>query len=701
MQGGSAHGKSDPGESDGPTQAGGAWRSRVDGVAVAAVGLAIAALYVRAYRRHPSHPHIAGTPGWWAWFDQERYFKAAAAWSHLDLTPASHWYLPGYPLMGAPFVRLFAAHAFLLPDLLCLLASLWLFSRLAGCLATRLPRPPVLGAVLFAAVTALSPLGLDIWVVPWSTTGATPFVYACLLGAVRFIDRPDRARFAFLSAFAGGLVAAFRPTDVVPLLLACVLGMAVAALRARSAWRPLVAGALAGAGGLALALGVLLAAYLPIYGLAWSDYIVSSGSIGFDWGLVPLRWVVLMLDPRPLLSDGQGLVEAFPWIAAGFAGLAVFLVLELPRSDRLRHATVVLAVSLHVAVYLAYRDMHSGGLFRFWNYHYFKWVYPVLALYGALLFHALLTEAGRRLRIGGVAVACLCLLLPWRAELRVTGAALPAASDAADHVVSFDSGLASVRDGLLVAATGEWGAIYFGPQAMTIAGHDYGYFDFRTFPRSGGFLLAPLRPMATGPARLTLDSRVLPDPSVAPLHVRQEIRFGRPCWLPGILYDCPPQDLLPPPVWPAGGTLVFHGAETPFLTGDWSYGEPDGRWTAGSRAGIRMRLPSTTLGTATATAYALAVVGSAYVPPGSPPLDVRVLLDGHEVATHQLATGETVTLPATLPAARLGIDAANGATLTIQVANPRSPADHDRGSSDTRPLGLFVRSISLAPLPAE
>jgi hypothetical protein len=681
----------DPGQR---THLGGGWRVHIDGIVIAAAALLMTVLYLSAYRRHPFHPHIAGPAGWWTWFDQERYFKAATAWSQGNLDPAAHWYLPGYPLMGAPFIRLLSVHAFVLPDLFCLLASMWLFSRLTGELAARLPHAPALGALLFMLVTTVSRLGLDIWVIPWSSTGATPFVYACLLGTVRFIREPRRPVFVFVSGFAAALVVAFRPTDVVPLVLTCAPGMAAALLCQWRGWRPLAAATLAGATGCALAFCALAAAYLPIYGFRLSDYVVNSSVMGFDWGLVPLNWVTLMLDPRPLLSSGQGIIEAFPWMVAGLAAFPVFLILRLPRSDRLQHATVILATLLQILAYMAYRDMHQEGLFRYWNYHYFKWTYPIFALYGALLLHALITESGRRLQISGLALAWLCILLPWRVRLQVTDMDPHALAVANPPSVDFESGLTSVRDGLLVAATGDWGTIYFGPQAMTIAGHAYAYFaDFHTFPQSGGFLLMPLRPLPSGPAQLILKAGVVPDPAITPIHVRQEIRYGLPCWLPLDLSECSPQDLIPPPPFPANGNLLFNGAEGPFLSGEWSeQNDVSGRWTTGNLANIRVRLPIM------APTFALRISASAYVPSGSRPLDIRVLVNRHQVLAEQLSTGETVSLPATLSAATLDMKASQSTIITIKVANPRAPRDYDPGSGDPRQLGLFVRAISLVPL---
>eukprot|EP01035_Chromulina_nebulosa_P034043 gene34043-45631_t len=83
-----------------------------------------AVIYLLAHRLSPLRPLTAeATAGWWSWSDQFRYLRAATAWAGGDLDPAQHWYWPGYPLLAAPFVGLTPAQPFLIPDLLCLLAS--------------------------------------------------------------------------------------------------------------------------------------------------------------------------------------------------------------------------------------------------------------------------------------------------------------------------------------------------------------------------------------------------------------------------------------------------------------------------------------------------------------------------------------------------------------------------------------------------
>jgi hypothetical protein len=505
------------------------------------VALAMTVNFLLAYRSN-TYLQVPGV-GWWAAFDQGQYFKSAVAWSQGNLDPSQHWYLSGYPLLAAPFIKFMSVHAFAVPNLICLLVSLWFFTRIAAELAPRVPYAATCGALLFAAVTSISPLGLDIWVVPWSTTAAVPLVYACLLCASRFIRQSDRPIYAFLAGLTGSLISAFRPIDSLPVLLASTFGMVAAAVRRRPGRWQILVSATAIIAGVGLALCIFGAIYLPIYGFKESEYISLSNQIGFEYRLVPLHWVTLMLDPRPLSTDGQGLIEAFPWMAGGFAGLGVFLLLPLGGTNRLAHATIILSVVFCTILYLAYRAMLPAGLFQQGNYHYFKWIYPILALYAALLCYAFVTQPRSRVLIVGVALGWLAFLLPWRAELRVVGDPAHATPTVSDHEVDFESRLTSVRDVLLVSASGTFDAIYDGAHSLMIGNQRYAQeTDFKTPPRPGGFLLTPLRPLIAGPARLTLDPRVSVDATVKPIYARQELVFGLPCWLPWRLTVCTNRD---------------------------------------------------------------------------------------------------------------------------------------------------------------
>jgi hypothetical protein len=146
-------------------------------------------LYVRGYVTNPALPQTSSlNDGWWGWRDQSNYLKAAKAWATGDLNPYHHHYFPGYPLVAAPFVWLMPNHPYFIPDVFCLLASLLLFARLARRLAPQLPQAALIGATVFFATSVLSRTNLQVWVIPWTTTGSVPLMFWCLFSTLQFLE---------------------------------------------------------------------------------------------------------------------------------------------------------------------------------------------------------------------------------------------------------------------------------------------------------------------------------------------------------------------------------------------------------------------------------------------------------------------------------------------------------------------------------
>src|SRR5688500_14810299 len=77
-------------------------------------------MYVPLYLTHPALPHDA-VSGCWGWWDQSQYIKSAKALSQLDLSPAEHWYFPGYALLAAVFYKFMPVHAFFVVNAICLI----------------------------------------------------------------------------------------------------------------------------------------------------------------------------------------------------------------------------------------------------------------------------------------------------------------------------------------------------------------------------------------------------------------------------------------------------------------------------------------------------------------------------------------------------------------------------------------------------
>ena len=140
--------------------------------------------------------------------------------------------------------------------------------------------------------------------------------------------------------------------------------------------------------------------------------------------------------------------------------------------------------------------------------------------------------------------------------------------------------------------------------------------------------------------------------------------------------------------------MSFAGQEDPFLGTGWSVQEPQGRWTDGHLAEIDLRIDHP------APEYTLAIAASAYVPDGGTPVSVHVVAGGHDLLTTLLSTGELIALDASVSAADLGLtEPSHSAHIGIRIDNPRAPGDYVSGSYDARQLGVFVRRLTLTPMP--
>jgi hypothetical protein len=471
--------------------------------------------------------------GWWWWTDQHRYLLAAQAWAAGVLDPAQHWYLPGYPLLGALFVHANPVQPFLIPDLVCLLASCAAVAFLAARLCPELIGGRLLGFVAFGVTIFLKRHSIDAWVIPWTTTPVTPLVLVSLGLALTFATRPTQA-VAFLAALACAGIALFRLTEALVVLIGVAPFMLLVLLRSGLPWRQrgrIVAASLIG--GL-VPIILLVSAHVAINGWNLGPYIAESQGTGFEWSLIPLRWATIVLDPHPLFDEQQGLALAFPWFLPGIAGMAACLACVAP-GRRAGHILVIGTAIIHLAFYLAYRDFHPQGLWRFNNYHYVKWVLAVLGLYAALLIVHLVGRHRVRALLAGIAV--LAVLLPWRAEF------VPGAPDRAQvigpHEVKLAHGFDSPSDGVLVAAAGSWEDIYTGRHSLVVGGRTwYADADFKALPVKGGLLLVPLRPFPHEKTIIQLDDAITLDTGVTPVMGKQRVLFGLPCLVPGWISVC-------------------------------------------------------------------------------------------------------------------------------------------------------------------
>ncbi len=664
------------------------WSKSFNRISLLACLGTLLAVYGHYYWADVRRPHAPGlSEGWWTFSDQGRYLTETLAWAAWDLDPAKHWYLPGYSLLALPFLTVTKSNPFLVPDAVSLLASLWLTAALAARLMPGWPLAKTTGALAFLLTAAL-PDVTDVWVTPWTTTPTAPLILGCLLALLRYRDQPGSWRAAGMAGLCAGGIGAFRPADSV-LMLALMCGVVAASLAAdrqarRSALPVIIAAGLGVAGPLALTVGL----YVLVNGFQMSSYLSLSSEIGFEWRLLPLQWVTIVLDPQPMLPDGQGLLPAFPFIATGLAGMAACLAAPPGRSSRGAHAVVIAGAAGYGALYLCYRDLHPPGLWTFYNYHYFKWLLPVLMLYSVLLVMAL-----PRWQATAAALCLLAAVLPWRAGVEVQPPYEPSAAVGR----RLELPPLEIGTGVIAAVNGPADRVYNGETNYYFGANDGlrwygGVGSLVAYPISGGMLVTPLRQVVPGAGHVLLDPAVSVEPSFPPRLARLTLSYGLPCYLPHWLGSdddrCHSAGPIPPPERAMGQAIVFDAAASPLLVLGWDKSDwGTGMWTVGYRAGLQFRLRPTPV-----TGAVVVVKASAFMPAGSPPLDVALQAGGRIRAHWQIGVSSPQTLRAEVPLDAFGTDGL--LRLEFLFKNPHRPSEW-LNSMDGRLLGLRVASVTV------
>jgi hypothetical protein len=481
----------------------------------------ILALLVRIHVK--IFPHFEG---WFAGFDQGKYRLAAEAWATGRLDPTLHYYPPGYSLLAAPFVWFMPSQPFAIPDGVCLAASLVLFLALSKRLVPDPPGWRMCSAIAFLLACLGTATMRQTWTIPWNSSASMPFALGALLATLRLCEARSWHRAAVVGLMLG-ILAGIRPTDAIILAPCCAL-YALSDILLNRAFSLSALLALAGAAVAGLLAGALpfAAAHVAINGFAPGFYLTKSAGLGFDWRLLPLRWVTLVLDPRPLLPEGIGLAEGLPWIAPGIAGMLYLAVATRRQTDR-AWRLIAGAVAAYWAMYLCYRDLQPYGLWRFYNLHYFKWSYPFLALAGMRLVVAL-SASGERRRASAAACAAMLAMI-WQPVARTTDRS-PVPADAAENGLAISQDLSGVQDAVFLPVEGLWRDVYFNAATLSADGKSFrNTRDFKLQPVAGGVLLQPARTLPKPPLLFRLGPDTSFDDTKSVVGVTEGFRLGLPC----------------------------------------------------------------------------------------------------------------------------------------------------------------------------
>lgn len=566
----------------------------------------------------------AGQVPWQHFGDQSLYMKSALAFAGLDFDPSRHHYPPLYPLVAALFVRLFPVDPFVFTNVVSVAGSTALLAAVFGRVIGR--RPAALCALAFLVLPGIM---WETFVVPWTSTLATLLVFLALwrLARLETARAVSPAESLLFSAILG-LIVPTRPLDAAVALLLYPFWLA-------GLWRAGHGRTAARVGRMVPHLVALTAGGLPgpmilfgtdllIYGRLSSPYLRGFGQREiFSWSTIPEKFVSIYLDSASLyVEPGQVVFRRFPWMLVGFLAIVVCLALG---SLWLRAAA--LAAIVQLTIYVAFDDLLPNGLYRYFNYHYFRWAFWLAFMMlpaSVVLVHR--RFASRAWIIGAAATAAAFTLACL--QLRTSESSVPAAT-AGDRIrVALPTGRVDYLD--LAGLTADWATAYFPGQDIWVDGQRPPFVHARFLQTATGTRLLFIRPIRDATVELTAAQwRGAAESARAGTH---RLTLGFPRWL-----DERPAPLPLDTPWRLDGMiagLIFESGFTDF--------DGRGRTIVGCQAVLALPLPLT------GPRYQLHLLFRA-----AEPVAVTVAIDGRASQGNriEIGRGETDAVIAVPPAA--------------------------------------------------
>ena len=342
----------------------------------------LAAWFLVNYFMHSALPgnNPAFPLGWWGWFDQGEYLKAAKAISNFDFSSGNYFYPPLYPLLGAAFVSVNPMHAFTLVNIVCFL----LFAHYFVLMATRYINWWL--AVLVLVLTFISPQNIvfDVWVEPWTSTLVSAIFAFLLCDVDKFINNVLKITNLRLMVWGalGGTVFLTRPVDAVviaPLFVYVVWhiwrGATVpdekissAVLRIRNTSALVFSGM--------LGVVLFLVFNLLVHGSFGGRYFAMADKNGFHMADIFEKLVSLFLDAGPIYNvPDESIFAKLKWLAL-VVPAAIFGLVKGGATIRI----IVVCIAVQLLIYAPYADLLPNGVWHFHNVHYFKWFFPYASL---------------------------------------------------------------------------------------------------------------------------------------------------------------------------------------------------------------------------------------------------------------------------------------------------------------------------------
>jgi len=653
--------------------------------------LVVALIYLSVYLRFSSVPGNDPSPpslGWWAWFDQSQYLKAAQAFATQDFLAEHFFYPPLYSALGSLFLIGTSDHPFLVINLICLLWFVYVCIRLSD-----LYVPRTVGVFLLFASIIFPKFIFENFVIPWTSTLSTALLATGILGLV-WVQEIKQAKCGYLKnwqvlivAISLGLMVPTRPVDaIVGIVIGCGFILSYLRMQGASTERPVRTPQFLGLTLLGALVGptIFIGFNLGVHGAPLGNYLQVAGSHGFLIADLPEKFYSIWLNAQPLYGEVRaGLVQRYPWLLLALAGL----VWALLRGDFLLR-TLGVAMMVFFILYLPYGDLLPTGMWRYLNIHYFKWTFPILALFAAILLKRF--AQGVRMRSSWqlpIALLTIVPLLLLSLQMKIMTGPLLVMQEASPSL-KFDLPTQAIDFMDIKGLTGQFTSIYFGTHTLKVDSEPLKlYRDFRLLEHGGDIRLLFIRPVKGRQLELLPDRRLqLHDEQLNAQWGRYHFTLG----LPASASQLQAQKVFA--AYRLGQAIDFsnQGLSHFYIGEGFSISENQGRWTMNDRAFISLRL----LDFLAEKKTQLVVSYKALLAKGKECQQVIVQLNQQKIGSTRLCIenkGDTLqTYRYEIPFGAIGKEG----IVQIQIETPDSiSARQLKINTDERKLGIYVQTL--------
>jgi hypothetical protein len=245
---------------------------------------------------------------------------------------------------------------------------------------------------------------------------------------------------------------------------------------------------------------------------------------------------VTFIEPISTYGDGVGIFRRYPWIFFSITGMLIY------SAKNTKYLIVVLCILFHVLFYVSYTDFIPTGIWRYFNIHYFKWIFPLLGMFAWASIRDLVLT--RNYRLHGILALGLLIVL----SIRLSPYTIAATSAVIAEENRFDVGFqtpVTIRALDFPKASGSFNELLFNMHEVSADGKALvPISDFRALPMPFGVRLIFNRPLSVSRLSGAFKGQITFDAAApTPVGRRFSVSWGVPCWI--AKRACPTSATLP------------------------------------------------------------------------------------------------------------------------------------------------------------